>query len=165
MNALLLVLCTAVAPADLALPSQAVVTKEGPTQLTFEIEPKGTDIYVDKRKLGKAGKVKVLKVKPGKHEIRLVYKKDETEFDVSVARGQSLEVKYAFEDSGNEPPPPAEEPKKGKGKVKEEPPAGDEGSGDAPEKEKEGKAKKKEPAPEPEPQQGLDEDIPSDPTP
>jgi hypothetical protein len=110
MNALLLVLWTGVAPVDLALPSQAVVTKEGPTQLTFEIEPKATDIYVDKRKLGKAGKVKVLKVRPGKHEIRLVYKKDETEFDVSVARGQSLEVKYAFEDSGNEPPPPSPSP-------------------------------------------------------
>lgn len=162
MNALLLVLWTGVAPVDLALPSQAVVTKEGPTQLTFEIEPKGTEIYVDKRKLGKAGKVKVLKVRPGKHEIRLVYKRDETEFDVSVARGQSLEVKYAFEDSGNEQPP-VEEPKKDKGKAKEPPPSDDEGSGDEPEKE--GKAKKKEPAPEPEPTPGLDDDIPADPTP
>ena len=168
MGTLLLLMCLGFAPADIELSAQPVVTKEGPTQLTFEIEPKSTEIYVDKRKLGRADRVKVHKVRPGKHEIRLVYKKDETEFDVSVARGQSLEVKYAFEDSGNEPPPPADDgaKKKGKGKAKgkEEPAPEDEGSDEekAPD---EGKSKKKEPAPEPEPTPGLDEDIPADPTP
>ncbi|MBN2358972.1 MAG: hypothetical protein JXR83_05935 [Deltaproteobacteria bacterium] len=164
MNALLLLLCMGAVPADTGLVDQPVATREGPTQLTFNIEPKSTEIYVDKRKLGRADRVKAHRVRPGKHEIRLVYKRDETEFDVSVARGQSLEIKYAFEDSGNEMPPPAEEGKKGKakGKSKEKAkpaPDDDDIGGQSPDDE----GKKREPEPEPMPD--LDDDIPPDPTP
>lgn len=86
--------------------------KKSPTQLKFEIEPTSVVIYVDKKKKGKAKKGKLVRVKPGDRVIRLVNGKDETEFVLRVEKGNTLLVKYAFEDSREETPPaPEPEPK------------------------------------------------------
>ena len=74
--------------------------KKGPTQLQFEIDPPSVIIHVDKKRVGKAGKVKRYKCRPGRHVIRLVNNKDEVEFEMRVAKHETMVVKYAFEDSG-----------------------------------------------------------------
>ena len=91
-----------------------------PTLIKFEVAPKATMIYVDGRKKGKAGKVHKVRVKPGKHDVRLVFNRDETEFEIKIQKGKILVIKYAFEDSGR-PTPKIPEPK-AKPKPKKESP-------------------------------------------
>lgn len=93
-------------------PATAVpVGNKTPTALVFEIEPDSVVIHVDGKRKGTAGKVKKVPVNPGRHLVRLVNDRDETEFEVKVRKGESLKVQYMFEDSGSQrPAPPAEEP-------------------------------------------------------
>ncbi len=114
MNALLLSALLFSVPAQSTTPDslQAEAVRGGKKSGTikFEVAPKSTVIYVDGRKKGKAAKVKKVRVRAGKHDLRLVYNKDETEFEVKVQKGNVLVIKYAFEDSGR-PLPKVPEPK------------------------------------------------------
>ncbi|MFH1811449.1 MAG: hypothetical protein ABIJ09_22095 [Pseudomonadota bacterium] len=152
MNMLLLCSAMSVLPAGglIGNPDVEVVkAKAAPTQLQFEVEPANVIIFVDNKKKGVAKKLKAVNVKPGTHTVKLVWNKDETEFDIKVEKGRTVVVKYAFEDSGKENTPPAEETP---------PPAEDNKKKDAP-KGKQDKA----PSPPPdddEPGDDLDSDIP-----
>jgi hypothetical protein len=145
---------------DDACVATKVAAKAGPTQLAFEVEPESVIIYVDSKKKGVAKKLKHVAVKPGTHTVRLVWNKDETEFDIKVEKGRTIVVKYAFEDSGAETPPPSEEtpPAADEDSKKDAPKARQKEKGDEKEKDRE-----KAPAPPPaddEPSDDLDSDIP-----
>lgn len=127
-----------------------VASAAGPTQLQFEVEPESVIIWVDGKKKGVAKKLKHVPVKPGTHSVKLVWNKDETEFDIKVDKGKTVVVKYAFEDSGSVAPPPEETPAPAEdSKKKDEPKA----------KPKKDKAPEPPPADE-EPGDDLDSDIP-----
>lgn len=79
-----------------------------PTQLTIDVKPAGTDVYVDGVKKGKARKPIVVKLKPGKHVVRLVYKGDAHEEEVTVKSGENRIWKWEF--TGVEPAPAVEMP-------------------------------------------------------
>ena len=81
-----------------------VAEKAGPTRIEFAVEPGTVIIYLDGQKKGRASKVHVVTVKPGRHDVRLVNGKDEEEFEVSVEKGKTLKVEYKFEDSGSPAP-------------------------------------------------------------
>lgn len=70
----------------------------GATGIEWQIEPEGVEIYVDGKKVGEAGKVQFTALKPGKHSVRLVRHKDETEIDVDLKKGQTLKFAFKFED-------------------------------------------------------------------
>ena len=75
--------------------------KKPPTETTgieWQVEPEGVEIYLDGKKIGEAGKLGFTPVKPGKHAVRLVRVKDETEIDVEVKKGQTLKFAFKFED-------------------------------------------------------------------
>lgn len=71
------------------------------TGIKFDVIPiENTIAFIDGKKVGEVSKIDIVPVKPGKHTIKLIHKKDEVEFDVVVAKKQILNFKYAFEDSG-----------------------------------------------------------------
>jgi len=79
-----------------AKPAKNVVTG-----IRFEVIPvENTIAFIDGKKVGEVSKIDIVPVKPGKHTIKLVHKKDEVEVDVVVVKKQILDFKYAFEDSG-----------------------------------------------------------------
>ena len=69
--------------------------KRAITAIEWEIKPAGVIIFLDGKKLGEAGEVKLTKTKPGRHTVRLVNGQDETEMDIGIKRGETL--KFAFE--------------------------------------------------------------------
>jgi len=146
MNALLLCLTVGLAPASGGLDGVDIDAvkqqkqKQGPTRLEFDIEPNTVDIHVGNprsgktKRIGKARKGRMHKVRPGDHLIKLVHGRDETEFVVRVAKGQTYLVQFKFEDSGiDNTPPPAQEEEEGE---EEAPPAKEEKPKKKPEKEK-----------------------------
>jgi hypothetical protein len=90
----------------LALALTAVLAA-GPTQLTIDVHPVGVSIKVDGKKAGTSGeKPLVLKLKPGRHSIRLEHKGDAHEEDVALKAGEKKTYVWKFE--GGTPTPPAE---------------------------------------------------------
>lgn len=75
---------------------------KGRTQITFEVTPPTTTVFVDNKKHGEAGKLTTtgVAVSAGTHAVKLVNGGDEMEADVNVKAGQSLNFRYMFEDSG-----------------------------------------------------------------
>jgi hypothetical protein len=81
----------------------------GPTQLTLDIQPPGVEVKVDGKKIGTSGdKPLVVKVKPGNRVVRLVYKGDAHEEEVSVKAGEKKIYAWKFEGSGGPKPAVAE---------------------------------------------------------
>jgi hypothetical protein len=116
MKKLLVSLIVLVAALAIAVTAQAEEKKKGPpkgrTQITFEVTPPTTTVYVDSKKCGEAGKLTTMgvAVSAGTHAIKLVHGGDEMEADVNVKAGTSLNFRYVFEDSG--PAVPKEDKKK-----------------------------------------------------
>ncbi|MBI5529224.1 MAG: PEGA domain-containing protein [Deltaproteobacteria bacterium] len=106
MKKILLVSLVALVVVALAVAASAQEKKKGPpkgrTQITFEVTPSSTVVYVDGKKHGEAGKLTTVgvAVSAGTHAVRLVHGGDEMEADVNVKAGQSLNFRYVFEDSG-----------------------------------------------------------------
>lgn len=67
------------------------------TGINWEVEPATVVIYLDDKRLGEAGKLKFTDAKPGKHTVKLVNGKDETEAEIVVKKGQSLKFAFSFD--------------------------------------------------------------------
>ncbi len=72
--------------------------QEGKTGITWEVQPAEVVIYLDEKRIGTAGDLKFTEAKPGKHTVKLMRGKDETEMEISVKKGQALKFIYQFED-------------------------------------------------------------------
>ncbi len=76
----------------------------GPTALSIEVKPAGAEVMVDGKKVGKSGaKPLVVKVRPGKHEVKCVYKGDSHSEEVAVKSGEKLSWAFEFEGVDSEP--------------------------------------------------------------
>jgi hypothetical protein len=84
----------AITPATAQEPKKVSADKTG---ISWEVEPPEVQIFLDDKKLGDAGKIKFTETKPGKHTVRLVLGKDETETEVSVKKGQTLKFNFSFD--------------------------------------------------------------------
>lgn len=71
---------------------------EGKTGITWEVQPAEVVIFVDDKRIGTAGELKFTEAKPGKHTVKLMRNKDETEMEVNVKKGQAIKFVYQFED-------------------------------------------------------------------
>jgi hypothetical protein len=74
----------------------ATPAKTDKTGIEWAVEPGDVVIYLDDKKLGDAASVKFTETKPGKHTVRLVLSKDETETDVVVQKGKILKFTFSF---------------------------------------------------------------------
>lgn len=104
---------------SLALAAQLFLTAAptGPAQLTIELKPAGCELSVDGKKSGKSSPDKplIVKLKPGKHMLRVVYKGDAHNEEIVVKAGEKKTWKFEFEGSGSPAPAeptPAETPAK-----------------------------------------------------
>ena len=80
----------------------------GPSSLSIDVKPAGAEVQVDGKKVGKSGdKPLVVKVKPGKHEVKCIYKGDSHTEEVSVKANEKSNWAFEFEgvDSAPEPEP------------------------------------------------------------
>jgi hypothetical protein len=66
------------------------------TGISWEVEPAEVVIMLDGKRIGEAGKLKFTSAKPGKHTIKLMNGKDETEADVVVKKGETLKFTFSF---------------------------------------------------------------------
>lgn len=71
---------------------------EGDTGIEWEVAPPSVVIFLDGKKLGEAGGLKFTKSTPGKHTVKLLNGKDETEMEVSLKKGQTLKFTFAFDE-------------------------------------------------------------------
>jgi|JI102314A2RNA_FD_contig_41_4097486_length_510_multi_2_in_0_out_0_1 hypothetical protein len=71
---------------------------EGKTGIAWEVQPAEVVIFVDDKRIGTAGELKFTEAKPGKHTVKLMRNKDETEMEVNVKKGQAIKFVYQFED-------------------------------------------------------------------
>lgn len=95
----------------LALTLVAHLLTAAPTQLTIDVKPEGVIVKVDGRAAGKSGeKPLVMRVKPGKHVVRLSHKGDSHEEEVSVKAGENKTYAWAFEGTKSSAPPTDETP-------------------------------------------------------
>jgi hypothetical protein len=101
-------------PLILAVVAGAPPPGNGPTRIRFEVKPPAAVIYLDGKRRGTAGdKPFLVTVTPGKHQIKVTYKKDSSEEPVSVKKGETMNWKYEFEDDQPKKPPPADAPAEG----------------------------------------------------
>src|SRR5256885_10242185 len=78
----------------------------GPTQLSIEIKPSGSEVLLDGKKIGKSGdKPLVRNVTPGKHEVKAVYKGDSNTEEVPVKAGEKKSYSFEFEGVDSTPEP------------------------------------------------------------
>lgn len=101
LTALALVGCLSVplVPAAQAAPTVTPVKdgeKAEKTGISWEVEPASVVIILDDKKLGEAGNLKFTEAKPGKHVVKLMLGKDETEMEVNVKKGQALKFTFSF---------------------------------------------------------------------
>ena len=80
----------------LALVSHLVLAA-APAVLTIDVKPEGVEIKVDGKKAGTSGKDLVMKLKPGKHVVRLSHKGDAHEEEVSLKAGEKKTYQWEFE--------------------------------------------------------------------
>lgn len=83
----------------------ALMLNAAPAQLTIDVKPEGVEVKLDGKKLGNSGKPMVKQVTAGRHVVRLTYKGDSHEEEVSLKGGEKKT--YAWEFSGNEGKRPA----------------------------------------------------------
>jgi hypothetical protein len=94
----------------LSLVLAAQLLTSNPTQLTIDVKPEGVEVKVDGKKSGHGGKPVTLTVKPGKHVVRLSYKGDSHEEEVSVKAGEKKTYSWEFEGTKSGAPPTDEAP-------------------------------------------------------
>ncbi len=80
----------------LALLSQLVLGAS-PSVLIIDVKPAGVEVKVDGKKAGISGKVLSIKLKPGKHVVRLSHKGDAHEEEVAVKAGEKKTYQFEFE--------------------------------------------------------------------
>ncbi|MFO0601349.1 MAG: PEGA domain-containing protein [Myxococcaceae bacterium] len=69
-----------------------------PAQLTIDVKPDGVEVKVDGKKSGVSGaKAIVVKLKAGRHVVRLSHKGDSHEEEVDVKAGEKKTWSWAFE--------------------------------------------------------------------
>ena len=88
----------------LALLSQLVLAA-APAQLIIDVKPAGVEVKVDGKKAGMSGKVLSVKLKPGKHLVRLSLKGDAHEEEVAVKAGEKKTYQFEFESTKAGAPP------------------------------------------------------------
>jgi hypothetical protein len=95
-----LILATALVTAAMGSIAVAADTHQvqGKTGISWQVSPDEVVIYLDDKKVGTAGGLKFSDAKPGKHTVKLMRGKDETEMDVVVKKGEALNFIYQFED-------------------------------------------------------------------
>ena len=76
----------------LALVSHLVLAA-GPTELIIEVKPAGVEVKVDGKKAGAI----VVKVKAGKHVVRISHKGDSHEEEVAVKAGEKKTWQFEFD--------------------------------------------------------------------
>ena len=80
----------------LALVSHLVFAA-APAELTIEAKPDGVEVKVDGKRAGTSGKAITLKLKAGKHVVRLSHKGDAHEEEVALKAGEKKTYQWAFE--------------------------------------------------------------------
>jgi hypothetical protein len=68
-----------------------------PAQMTLVVKPAATEVFVDGKKQGTGAKPVVVKVRPGKHVLRYVFKGDAHEEEVAVKAGEKPTFKWEFD--------------------------------------------------------------------
>lgn len=76
-----------------------------PGELTIDVKPEGVEVKVDGKKRGTSGQPLVLKLKAGRHVVRLTHKGDAHEEEVSLKAGEKKTYSWEFE--GYQKPAPA----------------------------------------------------------
>ena len=96
----------------LALVSHLVLAgaPTGPAVLTIDVKPDGVEVKVDGKKVGTSGKSIVLKLKAGKHTVRLSHKGDAHEEEVALKAGEKKTWQWEFEGTKSGAPPTDETP-------------------------------------------------------
>jgi hypothetical protein len=89
----------------------------GPTSLSIDVKPAGAEVQLDGKKIGKSGdKPLVRQVKPGKHEVKCIYKGDSHTEEVMVKAGDKQSWAFEFEGVDSAPEPePKKEKREGEG--------------------------------------------------
>jgi hypothetical protein len=78
----------------------------GPTQLSIDVKPAGSDVMLDGKKIGKSGDKPLTRtVTPGKHEVKAVYKGDSHTEEVPVKAGEKKSYSFEFEGVDSAPEP------------------------------------------------------------
>ncbi len=78
----------------------------GPTSLSIDVKPSGAEVQLDGKKIGKSGgKPLVRQVKPGKHEVKCIYKGDSHTEEVMVKAGEKASWAFEFEGVDSTPEP------------------------------------------------------------
>lgn len=80
----------------LALVSHLVLAA-APAELTIDVKPDGVEVKVDGKKAGTSGKLITLKLKAGKHVVRLSHKGDAHEEELALKAGEKKRYEWAFE--------------------------------------------------------------------
>jgi ribosomal protein L6P/L9E len=88
----------------LALVSHLVLAA-APAVLTIDVSPDGVEVKVDGKKVGTSGKQIVVKLKAGKHLVRLSHKGDAHEEEVALKAGEKKTYQWAFESTKSGAPP------------------------------------------------------------
>lgn len=68
------------------------------TGISWKIEPAHVVVFLDGKKLGEAGSLGFTTTGPGKHSVKLTKGDDETEMDVTVKKGEVLQVSFSFDE-------------------------------------------------------------------
>jgi hypothetical protein len=84
----------------------ALTLSAAPAQLTLLVKPPATEVFVDGKKQGTGAKPVVVKVKPGKHVLRYVFKGDAHEEEVAVKAGEKPTYKWEFDVPAEDKPSP-----------------------------------------------------------
>lgn len=88
----------------LALVSHLVLAA-APAELTIDVSPAGVEVKVDGKKSGVSGKPIKLKLKAGRHLVRLSHKGDAHEEEVALKAGEKKTYAWAFEGTKSGAPP------------------------------------------------------------
>jgi hypothetical protein len=88
----------------LALVSHLVLAA-APAELSIDVKPAGVEVKVDGKKAGTSGKVLVMKLKAGKHVVRLSHKGDAHEEEVALKAGEKKTYQWEFEGTKSGAPP------------------------------------------------------------
>jgi hypothetical protein len=68
------------------------------SELAISVKPGSAVIFVDGVRRGSASKARRIRLSPGPHLVRVVYRKDEHQESVTVARGKKTSWSWDFED-------------------------------------------------------------------
>jgi len=88
----------------------ALTLHAAPAHLTIEVKPEGCVVKVDNKKRGTGKKPFTLKLKPGRHLIRVEYNGDATSEEIRLKAGEKKTWKWEFTgEAPKKPEPPSDE--------------------------------------------------------